>query len=278
MAGSEKCEGFILFHRKARKDWKWRNPQFRSAWIWLLVEAEWAEFNGLKRGQVRFSVRQAEKLWGMSKGQASRFLKRCVDDGSIAWSKGHGGRKIGQKSGTVFGTQSGTVFGTVFGTVYSIVTILNYDLYQDIGRWSGTVNGTDSGTQSGTVFGTSPNTSSPKTSTKKKKKITSPPATDKKPTLISFYHDNYVRLRGVKPRIVGGRDAKILKQLVEGHGEDEVKRRLLMFIADNDPFLDKVGRGVNIFSSRFMGYERGAAKPRPTEDVLDMFDRPEFNE
>jgi 5-methylcytosine-specific restriction endonuclease McrA len=111
---NNKNEGFILIHRKIKYDWKWKNPKYRSAWVWMLVEAAGKDgYKGLKRGQLFFSTTWAPEHWGISKSSAARFLHACVKDKSIEWSKGND-----NKDGR--------------GTRPSIITIINYNKYQTL--------------------------------------------------------------------------------------------------------------------------------------------------
>ncbi len=121
-----KDEGYILWHRKARHNWKYQDPQFRSAWNWILTEAEWRDFNGLKRGQVRFSLSQAKELWGMSKKKALVFLNRCVQDGSITWEKGKPGRPNKLVRAPFFAPINAPINAPISGTI----TVLKYNNYQ----------------------------------------------------------------------------------------------------------------------------------------------------
>ena len=59
--------GYIFLWRKIRDDWRWSKREWAYAWIWMLLEAVWEPEgrDGLRRGQLRFSVTWAEKLWGM---------------------------------------------------------------------------------------------------------------------------------------------------------------------------------------------------------------------
>lgn len=173
---SNKNEGYICLHRKIRNDWKWKNPIYRSAWDWILVNAEWNPdgYNGLERGQVRFSVTQSQELWGMSPTTAKRFLKRCEEDGSIIWSRGYPGRKFQLGHGPINGPISGPISDPKAG----IITVLNYNKYQAPPNQSGPISGPIGNPISGPLTNTSSNTSTNKKSTRK-------PKTKKQP-----YHDS----------------------------------------------------------------------------------------
>ena len=84
----------------------------REAWIWLISEAAYRPFKKrvaghvieLKRGQVCHSQRFLAKAWGWTDSKVRRFLDRLKTDAMIDAET----------------TQS-----------YSIITICNYDVYQD---------------------------------------------------------------------------------------------------------------------------------------------------
>jgi hypothetical protein len=103
-----------------------------EAWLWLLEKAAWkpcvrtnakGERVHLDRGQLHLSLRALETSWGWGKNKVARFLERLCDHDMI---------------------------GTVAGQSGQIVTICNYDKYQE------TEDGRDS--QTGTVAGQSRDT------------------------------------------------------------------------------------------------------------------------
>lgn len=123
--------GFIVAYREAAE-----HPLFKGhadrlgAWLWLLMKAAWKptkfDVNGkvvtVDRGQLSVSIRHLGDAWGWSKSTTERFLTRL-------------------KTETMIETHSGT------GRL--LITICNYDKYQDISD----IHGTASGTRSGTVAG-----------------------------------------------------------------------------------------------------------------------------
>lgn len=75
------------------------------AWIDLIGMARWREGGGLKRGQVRASVRFLAKRWNWSKDKVSRFLEELEAEGAI-------------------------MRATPVGHLPTIITISNYNVYQ----------------------------------------------------------------------------------------------------------------------------------------------------
>jgi hypothetical protein len=123
--------GFVVAYREAAE-----HPLFKGhadrlgAWLWLLMKAAWKptkfDVNGkvvtVKRGQLSVSIRHLGEAWGWSKSSTDRFLTRL-------------------KTETMIETESGT------GRL--LITICNYDKYQDISDIHGTATGTQSGTAAG---------------------------------------------------------------------------------------------------------------------------------
>jgi DNA replication protein DnaD len=86
----------------------------REAWLWLIENAAWkpmtrtnakGERIRIERGQMHLSLRQLEKVWGWGKNKVSRFLQRLEDYEMIS--------------------------GTASGQSGHIVTLCNYDVYQE---------------------------------------------------------------------------------------------------------------------------------------------------
>lgn len=123
--------GFIAAYRDALD-----HPLFKGhadrlgAWTWLLMRAAWKptkiDVSGktvtVNRGQLSVSIRHLSEAWGWSKSSTDRFITRL-------------------KTETMIETNSGT------GRL--LITICNYEKYQDISKDAGTPSGTPSGTGAG---------------------------------------------------------------------------------------------------------------------------------
>lgn len=116
--GDEVAEskGWIKTYRKIQDCWIWLDKEpfdKRSAWIDLLLTANHSDkkllFNGslitVKRGQILTSIRKLSEKWKWSYDKCSRFLKILESDGML------------QKQSDNFRT---------------LLTIVNYELYQDV--------------------------------------------------------------------------------------------------------------------------------------------------
>ena len=102
----------------------------REAWQWLIERAAFAPHPHrvgqnvvpVERGQLAVSTRYLAQAWQWSKSRVARFLKKL---------------KIG------------TLIGTADGTGYTVITLCNYDKYQNVKRDGGTASGTAGGTAAG---------------------------------------------------------------------------------------------------------------------------------
>jgi hypothetical protein len=124
--------GFVVIQREALDHHVIGNPRDFYAWCWLISTACWkpTKFSAagktitLQRGQLCASVRQLAAAWGMSKSAADRFLARLETETMIEREAGHG---------------------------RLVLTIRNYDKYQDKPEGqrdrSGTLSGTAAGQQ-----------------------------------------------------------------------------------------------------------------------------------
>lgn len=114
--------GFIAMNRDALDHHILRDAERFRAWFWLVSNACWkpakirikGQTVELKRGELSFSVRFLADAWGWSKSRVARFLSDLTEESMI---------ETRSKIGTVSGRKS--------GQGQSIITICNYDKYQD---------------------------------------------------------------------------------------------------------------------------------------------------
>lgn len=114
-----KPTGWVALHRKLWESdiWKSRKPfDERSAWIDLLLMAEFEDRDKAKRGQILTSYGELANRWHWGKSKVYRFLHHLENEKCIEISR----------------SESGTANGTANGTV---LTIEKYALYQDV--WNG---------------------------------------------------------------------------------------------------------------------------------------------
>lgn len=134
--------GYIKLHRQIQDCWIWDSGKFdkRSAWIDLLMLANHrdkkimfdSEYIVITRGQFITSIRKLSGRWEWSKSAVTAFLNLLEKDSMI--KRDSNNRR-------------------------TLITIINYEVYQGIpdsketvnGTLTRTVNGTQSGTQNGTT-------------------------------------------------------------------------------------------------------------------------------
>ena len=127
--------GWIKLHRKIVDNWIWNDPEKLRAWldILLMVNHEDKEIpvNGkivtIKRGQKLTSLVKLAERWGWNKKRVVRFLD-LLSGSDMVHAKGY-----------------------AFGTV---LTVVNWDLYQLEGYTVGTAVGTAKGYATGYTVGT----------------------------------------------------------------------------------------------------------------------------
>lgn len=127
--------GWIKLHRQIKDNWIWQDPEKLRAWLDLLLRAgheetkliRKGELLTLKPGQFVTSVQILADSWGWSKQRVYRFFSLLERDGMV------------NKNGTPNGT---------------IITIVNWDLYQLQWNTNGTTDGTPNGPSNGTPDGT----------------------------------------------------------------------------------------------------------------------------
>ena len=123
--------GFITLRRKVRQHPLFAgDPAKLGAWTWLLLTACWKDapydVNGktitLQRGQLCVSLRQLASEWNWSKSAVDRFITRLETETMVTREAGHG--KL-------------------------VLTICNYDKYQDQRDTLRDSSGTATGTRAG---------------------------------------------------------------------------------------------------------------------------------
>jgi len=106
--------GWLKVHRKMLDHWVSEEPELFAMWMRLLLEANHSDkktmFNGalveIQRGQTLFGLEAFEAKSGISRKKLRRYLDMLEKDGMI-------GRQRTNK--------------------YSVISIVNYDMYQDEG-------------------------------------------------------------------------------------------------------------------------------------------------
>lgn len=115
--------GWIALHRSAFEHPLLADDARFRAWFWLVANAAWAstsvrikgEMVQLERGELSFSQRFLAQNWGWSKSRVDRFIADLRREGMIATRS-----KIGAGEGHNAGQGQ------------AIISICNYDRYQDV--------------------------------------------------------------------------------------------------------------------------------------------------
>ena len=128
-------KGYIKVYRDIRDHWIWQDAELLKAWIDIVMMAyhkddkvffkkEWIN---VKRGDFPTTVRHLASRWGWGKDRVLKFLRMLEKDGMID-------RKTDSKK--------------------TLITVINYGVYQSAEKKKQTRSGTQSGTQTGTQSGT----------------------------------------------------------------------------------------------------------------------------
>lgn len=110
--------GFIKLHRQIQDNWLWKSDEpfdKRSAWIDLILMANWEESTHLingqlvkqRRGEVLTSIGYLAKRWKWSMNKVRRFVEQLTAEGMV------------RANGTTYGTS---------------LTIEKYAFFQDWGQ------------------------------------------------------------------------------------------------------------------------------------------------
>lgn len=125
--------GYIKLHRSICENPMWMKEPFTYAQAWtdILLNANFKEAEvyirnnkiSLKRGQLAWSELTMCERWKWSRGKVRRFLKSLFESSMIVQETGH---------------------------LTSVITVCNYDKYQDRDTTDGTADDTADGTTNGT--------------------------------------------------------------------------------------------------------------------------------
>ncbi len=133
--------GYIKLHRQISDHWLWNNGEpfdKRSAWIDLLMLANWEDativFNGqvthVERGQLMTTIGFLAKRWKWSDNKVRRFMADLRAEGMVRTNGRPNGRANGRANGT-------------------LITIEKYAFFQGGRRTDGRANGRTDGRTDG---------------------------------------------------------------------------------------------------------------------------------
>lgn len=132
--------GFIAVYRKIQDHWLWEDKERFYAWMDILLSAQFHDSKVLiggntitvPRGSWFVSLKTLETRWSWSRNKTRTFIRTLVSDGMLTTKR----------------TPKGM-----------LLTVVNYEVYQNGGTAKGTPKGTPEGTAEGTSKGTSEGTS-----------------------------------------------------------------------------------------------------------------------
>lgn len=99
---------------------------------------------------------------------------------------------------------------------------------------------------------------------KKKSSSAKPKGDSRIKDLIDYYFDEHKRVFDEPYTITGGKDSMAIKRLLSNHDPEMIKILMTRFLESDDDWLDKVGRTISIFQTRFMAMLQANRKPKPT--------------
>jgi hypothetical protein len=122
--------GFIAMSRRAFEHPLLRDADHFHAWFWLVAHAAWrptrtkikGKMVNLERGELSFSQRFLAQKWGWSKSRVDRFIAELRDHEMV---------EIRTKERGNSGATTGATAGHPAGQGASIISICNYEKYQD---------------------------------------------------------------------------------------------------------------------------------------------------
>lgn len=169
------AKGWVCIHRKIRECWIWEDKPFAmgQAWIDLLLRANHEDGKMLfdkklitiKRGQILTSIRKLSYEWGWSKERCSHFLSLLVQDKML----------VKESSNRA-----------------TLLTIVNYGVYQDLHDSHEDTERTVTGTQVGQSLATNNNDNNDNNDNNRDrgKKKFSPPSLDEVREYCSSRNNN----------------------------------------------------------------------------------------
>ena len=132
--------GYILLSRKLLdSDIMSKPPLYLKVWVYLLSRAQHRDYKGLKRGQLRTSIPEIQEAMSHMVGYRKEVPTYKQIRGVLDWLRF-------PHEGSAKGNTKGGMIVTTKGTHGMVVTIVNYDLYQDPRSYEGQHEGQHEGT------------------------------------------------------------------------------------------------------------------------------------
>lgn len=187
----------------------------------------------VKRGQVGFSERELADRWGWSRGKVGRFLDELKNEQQIEPQNGP------QKN-----------------NVTSLITITNYDRYQTGEPQNGPANGTTDGPQTGRKIlqhtDLTPEFAPKKGNNIKPLPAKSPPADSR--LFSDWFCYAFERIQGYAYTFEGGKDGKLLAEMLKAWPCKELVAKACHFLADKDRFPKSKAPTVSFLKAKINDY------------------------
>ncbi|MCJ8347229.1 hypothetical protein MJH12_16935, partial [bacterium] len=133
---------FIIISRSIVESEIWdKPPLYLKVWMYLLIRAQHKDFKGLKRGQLRTSVKEIQENCAWHSGYRKETPTPKKIRTILAWLRNPYGVVNGSQDEL---TIKGTMVGITKGTQGMLVTIDKYNAYQDLKNYGGN-NGSNGG-------------------------------------------------------------------------------------------------------------------------------------
>ncbi len=131
--------GYILLSRKLLdSEIMAKPPLYLKVWIYLLANAQHKDYKGLKRGQLFTSIPKIQEAMSYMVGYRKETPSYKQVRGVLDWLRF-------PREGTTKDERRGAMIDITKGTHGMIITIVNYDLYQDPKNYEGHSEGHNEG-------------------------------------------------------------------------------------------------------------------------------------
>ena len=129
-------DGYIMIDRGIVESEIWNKPPlYIKVWLLLIIKAQHAGYKGLRRGQLRITIDEIREACAWKVGwRKEKPTKKQIWD-ILEWLRN-------PQEGNDGGNHGGSMVVTTKGTHGMLVTLCNYNVYQDPKRYEGNNGGT----------------------------------------------------------------------------------------------------------------------------------------
>lgn len=127
--------GYILLSKDIENSDIWNKPpMYLKVWMYLLIHAQYSDYGNLKRGQLYTSIPEIQKACSYKVGYRTETPSRKEIWGILEWLRN-------PHEEDTKGTRRGSMIETTKVTHGLIVTICNYNAYQDFKTYESNAEG-----------------------------------------------------------------------------------------------------------------------------------------